>query len=41
MLGWDWYRFHKKCVRTLYAEIMFLHPVGSMGHVLHSDASGT
>jgi hypothetical protein len=41
MLGWDRYGFHKKCVRTRYAELMFLHLVGSMGHVLHSSASET
>jgi hypothetical protein len=41
MLRWDPYGFHKKCVETCYAELMFLHPVASMGHVLHFCASGT
>jgi hypothetical protein len=40
MLGWDQYRFDKKCIRTCYAELVFLHPVGSVGHVEHSGASG-
>jgi hypothetical protein len=40
MLGWDWYRFHKKCVRTRYAELEFLHLVGPADHVVHSSASG-
>jgi hypothetical protein len=39
MLGWDWYRFDKKCAMTHYAELVFLNPVGYVGHVVHSGAS--
>jgi hypothetical protein len=39
MLGSDRYGFDKKCARTHYAKLLFLHPVGSMGHVVHSSAS--
>jgi hypothetical protein len=37
-----WYRcgFYKKRVRTRYVELVFLHPVGSAGHVVYSGASG-
>jgi hypothetical protein len=40
MLGWAQYGFHKKCAGTHYAKLVFLHLVGSVGYVLHSDASG-
>jgi hypothetical protein len=40
MLGWGQYEFDNKCIRTHYAELLFLHPVGSAGHVVHFGASG-
>jgi hypothetical protein len=40
MLAWDWYRFNKKCTVTRYVELVCLHSVGSVGHVVHSGVSG-
>jgi hypothetical protein len=36
---WGRYGFDKKCFRRRYAELLFSHLVGSVGHVVHSDAS--
>jgi hypothetical protein len=32
--------FHKKCTGTRYVELVSLHLVGFVGHVMHSGASG-
>jgi hypothetical protein len=40
MLGWDGYGFHKKRAGALYAKLVFLHPVGSVSHVVHSVHPG-
>jgi hypothetical protein len=40
LLGWDRYGFHIQHVGTPYAELVFLHPMVSVGHVGHSNASG-
>jgi hypothetical protein len=40
MLGWDRYGFHKKHIKIRDIELVFLDPVGSLGHVVHSGAYG-
>jgi hypothetical protein len=40
VLQWDRYGFDKKHFGTRCAELVFLHPVGSACHVVHSGASG-
>jgi hypothetical protein len=40
MLGWDRYRFNKSRALRRYNQLVFLHPVGSVVHVVHSSASG-
>jgi hypothetical protein len=39
MLGCDRYGFNKIGVGTRYVELTFLHPVGSMVHLVHSGAA--
>jgi hypothetical protein len=40
MLGWVRCSFHKKHTGTRYAELVFLHPVGSASYKVHSSVSG-
>jgi hypothetical protein len=40
MLRWELYGFHKMSSGTRYAKLVFFHSVGSLGHVVHSGASG-
>jgi hypothetical protein len=40
MLGWYWCGFDKKHLETRYTELVFLHPGGFAGHVVHSGVSG-
>jgi hypothetical protein len=34
------YGFHKMRTTARYAKLVFLHPMGYAGHVVHSGASG-
>jgi hypothetical protein len=40
MLGWDRYGIDKNRIRTSYTKLVFLLPVGFVGHVAYSDTSG-
>jgi hypothetical protein len=40
MVGWDWCGFDQKRIRKRYAELVFLHPVGSVSHIVHFGRSG-
>jgi hypothetical protein len=33
------YKYDKKCAGTCYVKLMFLHPIGFAGHVVHSSVS--
>jgi hypothetical protein len=33
------YEFDKRRFRTYYVKLHFLHPVGSVGHIVHFGAS--
>jgi hypothetical protein len=39
MHQWDRYGFDKKRFRTCFAELVFLHPLGSVCHVVQSGVS--
>jgi hypothetical protein len=40
MLGWAYCSFHKQRIVMRDAEQVFLHPVGSEGHVVYCGVSG-
>jgi hypothetical protein len=39
MLRWDRYGFGKKHAGTPYAELVLLHPMEFVRHIVHSGAS--
>jgi hypothetical protein len=40
MLGWDLHGYDKNHAGTRYAELVFLYPMGSAGHVVHPGYPG-
>jgi hypothetical protein len=40
MLKWVWCGYNKNRTGISFAGLVFLNPVGSVGHVVHSGASG-
>jgi hypothetical protein len=40
IVEWAQWGFHKKHAGTHYVELLFLNPVESVGHIVHSYASG-
>jgi hypothetical protein len=40
MLKWAWFSFQKKRTGTRYAELVFLHSMGFVGHIVHSGVFG-
>jgi hypothetical protein len=40
MHRYDQYGFNKKRIGTRYAEYVFVHLVGTVGHIVHSGVSG-
>jgi hypothetical protein len=40
MFGWDWYGYDKKHAGIHYAELVCLPPVGFVGDIVQTNASG-
>jgi hypothetical protein len=39
MLGWDWYGIDKNSLGARYTKLVFLPPMGFVGHVVHFGTS--